>query len=71
MSVLQLHRSLYSADAIQAAAAAYAEFADAITVTESEVEYSVTFTAPDPDVPELLDAFANHVLFETAAARTA
>ena len=69
--VLRFHRSLYSEGAIAAAAVAYAELAEAIEVEAGEIEITVTFTAPDPEVPELLDAFANHALFETAAARTA
>ena len=70
MTVLTFHRSLYSAAALGAAVEAYRALAASIDVVEREHEFSVTFTEPDPEVPDLLDAFANHVLFETAAARS-
>jgi len=71
VSVLTFHRSLYSVPAVRAAAEAYAELASSIDVVEHEVEVVVTITDPDPDLPELVDAFANHALFETIAARGA
>jgi hypothetical protein len=62
---LALHRSLYRADAVEAAAAAYAQVAT-IAIAEEASELLVTFAGVDPDVEGvLLDAFANHALFET------
>jgi hypothetical protein len=70
MTVLIFHRSLYSEAAMHTAVEAYRGLAASIEVVERDQEFAVTFTDPDPDVPDLLDAFANHVLFETAAARS-
>lgn len=62
---LTLHRSLYSTDAVRAAAAAFGALAT-VTVLDRDHELLVTFSDVDPDVQEvLLDAFANHALFET------
>ncbi len=66
---LTFHRSLYAPPAVRVAAAAFASLAT-IEVLERENETFVTLSGIDPDVAsELLDAFANHVLFETIRLR--
>ncbi len=68
--VLTFHRSLYTLAAVRAAAAAYAGLAEIRVDDENEHELRVTLTPTEP-VDDLADGFANHVLFETVAARRA
>ncbi len=68
---LTLHRSLYRPDAVRTAATAFGELAR-IDVRDRDHEVVITFADVDADVEEvLLDAFANHALFETVRARRA
>jgi hypothetical protein len=66
--VFGLHRSLYAAEAVQAAAAAYAELAR-IEIQDADHEFTVAMDDIDADYAgheeELADSFANHALFET------
>ncbi len=61
---IALSRSLYRPDAVAAAAAAYGALAR-IEVAEGEHEVVVTLSDSHPDIPDLLDAFCNHALYET------
>lgn len=58
-------RSLYAPEAVEAAAAAYAELAEiAVTVGADTIE--VTVDKPDPELASvLLDELSNHALYET------
>jgi hypothetical protein len=62
--LLEFNRSLYDAEAVQAAAQAYSGLGR-FTVEEGEHILRVTIEEPDPEVEELADHFANHCLFET------
>lgn len=63
---LAFHRSLYLPSAVKAAAEAYADYAQKVEVSESEVEVLVTLAGWDAtDYPDFADDFANHVMFET------
>jgi hypothetical protein len=72
---VSFHRSLYREDALRAAAAAYDELLS-VEIASREHEFLASFTAAPGDAPagaaaglaadpELVDAFCNHVLFET------
>ncbi len=61
---LEFSRSLYSEAAVQEAVLAYAELA-VFHVEASEHTVSVTVSEPHPDLTDLADHFANHVLFST------
>jgi hypothetical protein len=64
-------RSLYLPEAVQAAAAAYADLAR-IDVSDTGNDLIVTISDPDPSVaPEIGGAFANHALHETILRRGA
>ena len=63
---LEFSRSLYDVAAVEDAARAYAELATfEIAVTESQV--TVAVRDPHPDVPDVADHFANHVLHTSVA----
>lgn len=62
-------RSLYSPEAVQAAAAAYAEHAKiTVTVGDDSVEATISETG-DHDPAAITHAFANHALHETIQGR--
>lgn len=61
---LSFSRSLYRVDAVEAAAAAYGPVAP-VVVTVAGSDIVATFEPPLPDIDDLLDAFANHALYET------
>ncbi|MCK6556196.1 HxsD-like protein [Candidatus Binatia bacterium] len=59
---------LYLPEAVEAAAAAYAEHADiALTTTPEAVLATISGTGDDADLHTLTHAFCNHVLHETIA----
>ena len=59
------HRSLYLPEAVQSAMAAYSPFAK-LELSEAGSDLVVTVSEIDPEADEdLIDAFCNHVLFET------
>lgn len=64
---LRLHRSLYPEAAVRAAAAAWAEVLT-VRIETADADLAVHVEAIDPDYEgqraELLDAFANHALWE-------
>lgn len=63
---LSFARSLYQPAAVQAAAEAYGELARITVLPEEENAVVVEISDPHPDLAgELVDAFCNHVLFET------
>lgn len=59
--VLDFSTSLYDRDAVEAAAAAYAQLAT-FELEASESQVVVKISDPHPGVPDLVDHFANHVL---------
>ncbi len=62
-------KSLYSLDAVEAAAAAYAEHAKiAVTAAQDSVE-AVISDSGEYDLATIAHAFSNHVLHETIALR--
>lgn len=61
---LEFSRSLYSESAVQDAVAAYDELA-VFVVEANEHTVCVTVADPHPDLTDLADHFANHVLFST------
>lgn len=66
MTLLRFARSLYARDAVDRAASAYATLLDA-RVGEEGDDLVVRIDAETPG--EILDNFANHVLFETVRLR--
>ncbi len=66
---LKFHRSLYLAEAVEAAAAAYAGHAKIETTRTPEGVDAVIDEAGEYDLTALAHAFANHVLHETIALR--
>lgn len=66
---IRFDRPLYSPEAVQSAAAAYADHA-AITVVvgDSAIEATIGDTG-EYDADAIAHAFANHVLYETIQAR--
>ena len=60
---VRFSRSLYTADGVAAAAAAYARFAR-VTVTEEPNDFLAT-VEPLKNVPDLVDALCNHALHAT------
>lgn len=65
-AIMDFSRSLYDAAAVQAAVAAYAELAR-FEVAESDTQVTVSIHEPHPEVADLADHFANHVLHESVA----
>ncbi len=61
---LTFNLSLYDLDAIAEAVGAYEQLAGFV-VEESPEQVRVVLTDPHPDVPDLPDHFANHVLWAT------
>lgn len=57
-------RSLYTPEAVEAAARAYADLAR-VEVTVGDHEVVAVLHEPDTRVPDLADHFANHALHET------
>ena len=74
MSPLSFHRSLYPRAAVDAAVAAYADFAT-FDVQDADHLTLVTLSDVDADFAafpgELADAFSNHALFEAIRAHRA
>ena len=62
-------RSLYLSDAVEAAAAAYADYATIALEPTAEAVVAVISDAVEHDVQTVAHAFANHVLYETIARR--
>ena len=60
-------RSLYLAEAVEAAAAAYADYAHIELTPGSEAIVAVVSAAGEHDPRTVANAFANHVLYETIA----
>jgi hypothetical protein len=60
-------RSLYLPDAVEAAAAAYAEHAKIDLTPTDDAVVAVIGNAVDHDEREVANAFCNHVLHETIA----
>ena len=61
---ISFERSLYLPEAVDAAAAAYAEHAQ-IEVTPTADAVVAVISAPAPDEQTVVNAFCNHVLYET------
>lgn len=66
---LAFHRSLYLPEAVEAAAAAYADVAKIDVSRTPEGVDTVIDEAGDYDLATIANAFANHVLYETIALR--
>jgi hypothetical protein len=64
-----LDRSLYLPEAVDAAVAAYAEFAKIEVTPTAEAVVAVISPVDEHDPQELANAFCNHVLHETIARR--
>lgn len=62
-------RSLYSPEAVQAAAEAYGEFAKINLDPSADAVVAVIDEVGDQDVRTVVHAFCNHVLHETIARR--
>jgi len=62
-------RSLYLADAVAAAAEAYADYATIAIEPTDDAIVAVISAAVEHDVATVAHAFSNHVLFETIARR--
>lgn len=62
-------RSLYLPDAVEAAAAAYADYATIALEPTAEAVVAVITDAGEHDLRTVAHAFANHVLYETIARR--
>jgi len=58
---LHFSRSIYDADAVQQTVAAYAALGT-FTVNVDDHSVVVELSNPSPDIPDLADHFANHVL---------
>lgn len=70
MKSLRLHKRLYSAAGIRAAAEAFAELAQ-IGIQTDDPHASIQFQDIDPDVEDVIVAeFANFALAETIEGRT-
>jgi hypothetical protein len=67
MADLIFSRSLYTEDAVRAAAAAYAEVCPIAIETRND-DVIARFPADGVD-PSIVDSFANHALFETIVSR--
>ena len=64
---IEFHRQIYRDDAVAAAVAAYGHLAE-LTCVETENMLIVEVANPDERVADrLVDALANHVLYETVA----
>ena len=66
---ISFDRSLYRADAVEAAAAAYADYATIALEPGAEAVVAVISDTGEHDVATVVHAFANHVLYETIARR--
>lgn len=62
-------RSLYLAAAVEAAAAAYADYATIALEPTADAVVAVITDAGEHEVETVAHAFANHVLYETIARR--
>lgn len=65
---LDFSRSIYDLDAVRAAAEAYSGLAT-FEVESTDGEVTVHVSGLHPDVPDLVDHFANHVLHATITGR--
>jgi hypothetical protein len=61
---VSFHRSLYAPEAVEAAAKAYAALAT-ITLEVHDHEVLARIENVDERVPDVVDAFCNHALFES------
>lgn len=66
MTLLRFARSLYARDAVDRAAAAYAGLMNTKVVEEGD---DLVVRVDEETTSEVLDSFANHVLFETVRLR--
>jgi hypothetical protein len=63
------HQSLYLPEAVEAAAALYAEYARIELTTEADAVTAVVSEVAEHDPRTVINAFCNHVLHETIARR--
>ena len=63
--VIRFSRSLYAPEAVEAAVAAYSDFATIELATGSDDIVARVTEIDEEEAEEILDAFCNHVLFET------
>lgn len=66
---ISFDRSLYLPEAVEAAAAAYAELASIQVTTGNDAIVAVVSNVVDHDPAMVAHAFSNHVLHETIARR--
>ncbi len=66
---ISFDRSLYLPDAVEAAAAAYADFAKVELTSSGEAVVADISDAGDYDLTTIANAFCNHVLHETISRR--
>jgi hypothetical protein len=66
---ISFDRSLYMPEAVEAAAAAYADFATIQLTTSGEAVVADIADAGDYDLATIANAFSNHVLHETISRR--
>jgi hypothetical protein len=62
---ISFDRSIYLPEAVEAAAAAYAEHARIEVAPEGEATVAVISDVVEHDVRDVVNAFCNHVLHET------
>ena len=62
-------RSLYLPEAVDAAAAVYADYAAITLEPGADAVVAVIAESPEHDLAEVAHAFANHVLYETITRR--
>ena len=65
--VLRFSHSLYTPDAVQDAAEAFAEIAT-LKLTRDDSETRVEVSWVDPEIGDLLDHFCNHILHHSIVA---
>ncbi len=70
MASIIFHRSLYAPEAVQAAAAAYADLAR-IVLHAHDNDVVAEIDGVDERVPDVVDAFCNHALYESIVRRQA
>ena len=66
---ISFDRSLYLPEAVEAAAAAYADFAKVELTSSAETVVADISDAGDYDLATIANAFSNHVLHETISRR--
>jgi len=65
---VSFHKSLYAPEAVQAAASAYADLAK-IVLQDHDHETLAQIDGVDERVPDVIDAFCNHALYESIVRR--